>query len=68
MEIAFPELEPALQAQLRAILDTQLADTVKARRVLGDGRSVRLAGSAPPVRSQDRLYELTAALPTLRED
>ena len=61
VEIAFPVLDPALQLQVRRILDIQLADTVKARRVLGDGSSVRThADGHPPLRSQERLYELTA--------
>jgi polyphosphate kinase len=60
VEIAFPVLEPALQAQIRDILETQLADTVKARRVLADGRSVRIrpAGHSA-LRSQERLHETT---------
>jgi len=62
VEIAFPVLAPALQAQLRAVLDTQLADNVKARIILPDGRSERVAADGgPPLRSQDRLYELTGA-------
>ena len=61
VEIAFPVLDPALQAQVRRILDVQLADTVKARRILGDGSSVRVhADGRPLLRSQERLYELTA--------
>jgi polyphosphate kinase len=61
VEIAFPVLDPALQLQVRRILEIQLADTVKARRVLGDGSSVRThADGHPPLRSQERLYELTA--------
>jgi polyphosphate kinase len=61
VEIAFPVLDPALQAQVGRILEVQLADTVKARRILGDGTSVRVhADGRPPVRSQERLYELTA--------
>ena len=61
VEIAFPVLDPALQARVRQILDIQLVDTVKARRILGDGTSVRVAAEGrTPVRSQDRLYELTA--------
>jgi polyphosphate kinase len=58
VEIAFPVLDAALQAQIREILDTQLADTVKARRILSDGRSVRIGATGrPPLRSQERLYE-----------
>src|SRR5688572_15529547 len=60
VEIAFPILAPALQAQLRQMLDTQLADNVKARIILPDGRSEHVKPNGePPVRSQDRLYELT---------
>jgi len=55
VEIAFPVLEPRLQAQLREILEIQLADTVKARRILPDGSSVRVSGEGRPVvRSQRR--------------
>ena len=61
VEIAFPILAPALQAQLRQMLDTQLADNVKARIILPDGRSEHIKPNGePPLRSQDRLYELSA--------
>ena len=60
VEIAFPVLDPALQAQVREILEIQLADTVKARRILPSGRSARIdAEGRPPLRSQERLYEAT---------
>jgi polyphosphate kinase len=63
VEIAFPVLEPLLQSQIRDILETQLADTVKARRILADGRSVRIgAAGGPALRSQERLYEATGTL------
>jgi polyphosphate kinase len=62
LEIAFPVLAPALQAQLREVLETQLADTVKARIILADGHSERIsADGRPPLRSQERLHELTGA-------
>ncbi len=62
LEIAFPVLSPALQTQVREVLETQLADTVKARVILADGHSERVAADGrPAVRSQERLYELTAA-------
>ena len=62
LEIAFPVLSPALQIQLQEVLETQLADTVKARIVLPDGHSERVpAEGRAPLRSQERLYELTAA-------
>jgi len=61
VEIAFPVLDPSLQAQVRLILEIQLADTVKARRILSDGTSVRVRPDGrPALRSQERLYELTA--------
>jgi len=44
-----------LQRRLRQILDTQLADTVKARLILPDGRSIRVTpGDAPPLRGAHR--------------
>jgi polyphosphate kinase len=61
VETAFPVLDPHLQAQVRQILDTQLADTVKARRILPDGSSVRIRGHRESrLRSQEHLYEATA--------
>jgi polyphosphate kinase len=58
VEIAFPMLDPHLQAQVREILEIQLADTVKARRILPDGSSERIQGDGGPrLRSQERLYE-----------
>jgi polyphosphate kinase len=60
VEIAFPILDPVLQRQIRDILATQLADTVKARRILADGGSERIgATEGPTLRSQARLYEAT---------
>jgi len=62
VEIAFPVLDPHLQAQVREILEIQLADTVKARRILPDGSSVRIRPEGEPaLRSQQRLYEATGA-------
>ena len=66
VEIAFPVLDPRLQAQVREILEIQLADTVKARRILPDGSSARIRGHMESrLRSQERLYEAmaTKALP-----
>jgi len=61
VEIAFPVLDPQLQTQVREILEIQLADTVKARRILPDGSSVRVRGHAESrLRSQERLYSLLA--------
>jgi polyphosphate kinase len=62
VETAFPVLDPRLQAQVREILEVQLADTVKARRILPDGSSERVSAEGRPVvRSQERLYDLTGA-------
>ena len=58
VEIAFPVLAPPLQSEVRRILDVQLADTVKARRILPDGSSERLGGDNG-VRAQERVYALT---------
>src|SRR2546422_6856437 len=61
VEIAVPVLDPRLQTQIREILEIQLADTVKARCILPDGRSVRIRGKAESrLRSQERLYEASA--------
>jgi polyphosphate kinase len=62
VEIAFPVLDPALRERLRVLLETQLADTVKGRRVRGDGRSTRRDEEVPSLRSQVRLWELTASI------
>jgi polyphosphate kinase len=65
VEVAFPVLEPALQAQLREILDVQLADRVKARRLLPGGTTERIRPDRGEViRAQERLYELIVARPT----
>jgi len=59
VEVAFPVLDPGLHRQIREILETQLADTVKARCILGDGSSERVRPDGRPVlRSQERLYEV----------
>ena len=59
VETAFPILDRQLQRRIRDILDTQLADTVKARLILADGRSSRVTpGDEPPLRSQERLYAM----------
>jgi len=58
VEIAFPVLDPDLQSRIREILVIQLADTVKARRILANGRSVRVrADAGTALRAQERLYD-----------
>ena len=52
VEVAFPVLDPAIQAQIMEILETQLADTVKSRVLFTDGGSRRTTRpKAAPVRS-----------------
>ena len=46
VETAFPVLDPRLQAQMRDVLEIQLADTVKAWPLLPDGRSDAGPGGA----------------------
>jgi polyphosphate kinase len=59
VEIAFPVLDPRLQAQIQEVLELQLSDTAKAREILLDGTSVRVrAAGVLPLRSQERLYAL----------
>ncbi len=61
VEIAFPVLEPRLQALVREVLDVQLSDTVKARRLVADGKWQRLNPyGAGAIRAQRRLYEVIA--------
>jgi polyphosphate kinase len=60
VEIAFPILDRALQATIGEILAVQLADSVKARVLLPDGRSRRRDVSGPVLRAQDRLYAMAA--------
>jgi polyphosphate kinase len=62
VEVAFPVIDPALQRELRQVLDIQLADTEKARAILPDGRSERIRPNGrPSVRSQVQLYELAGS-------
>ncbi|MGH7303934.1 MAG: hypothetical protein ACRELZ_11620 [Candidatus Rokuibacteriota bacterium] len=61
VEIAFPVLDAGLCAQIAAILDVQLGDTVKARVIRADGTSQRISASSA-LRSQERLWELTQPL------
>jgi polyphosphate kinase len=63
VEVAFPVLDTSLHRHIRDILETQLADTVKARRILPDGTSERVERDGRPLlRSQERLYALAAAI------
>ncbi|MET0387820.1 MAG: polyphosphate kinase 1 [Polyangiales bacterium] len=57
VELAFPVLDPKLQAEVRSILELQISDREKARELGPDGRSRRLR-DAPGhgFRSQEALY------------
>jgi polyphosphate kinase len=62
VEIAFPVIDRVLQAQLKEILETQLADNVKAWWMQSDGRYMRAStDGAAPLRSQERLYEVAGS-------
>ena len=59
VEVAFPIEDPALKERIvDEILGTQLADNVKARVLLPDGRYERVQNDKPPLRSQERLMAL----------
>jgi polyphosphate kinase len=61
VEVAFPVLDPRLQSQIRAVLEVQLTDTVKAREIQIDGTSTRVwTPESAAVRSQERLCALAA--------
>jgi polyphosphate kinase len=65
-ELAFPVLEPVLKAQLREILEVQLADTERARELQADGSSRRQRRNGSDARrSQDELYALTGKRATV---
>jgi polyphosphate kinase len=62
IEIAFPVLEPQIQARLKDILELQLADTVKGWRMEPDGNYVRRRSEdTPALRFQERFYEILQA-------
>jgi polyphosphate kinase len=59
VEIAFPVIDPQLQAKLRQILEIQLADTVKGWAMQSDGNYVRRRnGDSSQIRCQEKLYEI----------
>jgi polyphosphate kinase len=58
IEVGFPMLAPALQQQIKEMIDLQLADNVKARVLNPDCTNVRKQCSGKPVRSQEALYEI----------
>ncbi|HEX5607709.1 MAG TPA: hypothetical protein VFY96_14385, partial [Candidatus Binatia bacterium] len=62
IEIAFPVLDPQLQAKLKDILELQLVDSVKAWHMEPDGSYVRKPSvNGPGFRFQERFYEMLRA-------
>ncbi|MBW2733929.1 MAG: polyphosphate kinase 1 [Deltaproteobacteria bacterium] len=60
IELMFPIEDPTHRAYVKAVLDLQLADTVKARELLQDGRYKRVEGRHR-VDSQAETHRFTAA-------
>jgi len=58
VEVAFPIYTPALQQQLKEIINIQLNDNVKARVLQADNTSLINQNSKPPLRSQKMFYEI----------
>jgi polyphosphate kinase len=59
VEIAFPVIEPQLQAKLKQILEIQLGDTVKGWSMQSDGSYVRNCNDGfTYARCQEQLYEM----------
>jgi polyphosphate kinase len=57
VEIAFPVLDPDLQTRIREILEIQLADTVKARRIRRRELERMPPSGERALRSQQKLYD-----------
>lgn len=58
IEVAFPIKEPKYQNLLWNILQIQLADNVKARKLLPEGIAMRVKNEKKKIRSQVVIYEL----------
>jgi polyphosphate kinase len=59
VEIAFPVVDPQLQAKLKQILEVQLGDTIKGWSMQSDGNYVRIRNDgSSQIRCQEALYEL----------
>ncbi|MCG3118735.1 MAG: Polyphosphate kinase [bacterium] len=62
VEVAFPIYDPALQQQVQEMIDTQLADNVKARVLQPDNTCVFNRNDQPPLRAQMAHYEAARQL------
>jgi len=62
VEVVFPIEQPELKQRLVEILDTSLADNVKARELSSDGKYRRVTPQTaqPRLRSQERYLEIAA--------
>jgi polyphosphate kinase len=58
IEVGFPILDPALQQQVREIINVQLADNVKGRVLDADGANSRPRVEGQARRAQEELYEM----------
>lgn len=56
VEVIFPVRDPRCRAEVRRILELQLADNVKARRLCLEGAHRRVESQGPPVRAQEAIY------------
>ena len=61
VEVACPVYSTAVKEKLRGILETNLADTVKARLMMPDGSYVRILSADSAVDSQQELLEAAEA-------
>ncbi|MBK8727566.1 MAG: polyphosphate kinase 1 [Holophagaceae bacterium] len=62
VEVAFPLVDPVLEAEIVDMLELQLHDTVKGRSIGATGEVLRRGlADGPELRSQTRLYELGLA-------
>ena len=61
VEVAVPILDPALQRELRDLLELQLGDNVKARHIDPAHQHPHVTTDAPPLRAQRATYDYLAA-------
>ena len=62
VEVAIPVYDPEIRAQLRRVLDLQLADNRKARAIDAEGKNPYIAGGGPPLRAQEAFRDYVAGL------
>ncbi|MEL6631343.1 MAG: polyphosphate kinase 1 [Bacteroidota bacterium] len=57
IEVAFPIVEPNLQAELKELMNIQWADNVKAVRLNENLENIAIENDQPPIRTQLEIYE-----------